>query len=86
MSGNEILRVSARKDTWGEVEDTPEGKPGWICNTCRFDKKQVGDWNMEGPRQIDRHSVISQNKYYGKKNLRIDVSNQKQIEEKAHNS
>ncbi|MFM9008881.1 MAG: 2Fe-2S iron-sulfur cluster-binding protein [Bacteroidota bacterium] len=86
MSGNEILRVSARKDTWGEVEDTPEGKPGWICNTCRFDKKQVGDWTLEGPRQIDRHSVISQNQYYGKKNLRIDVSNQKQIEEKAHNS
>jgi len=86
MSGNEVLRVSARKDKWGEVEDTPEGKAGWICNTCRFDKKQAGDWIIEGPRQIDRHSVISQNQYYGKKNLRIDVSNQKQIEEKAHNS
>jgi NADH-quinone oxidoreductase subunit G len=86
MSGNEVLRVSARKDTWGEVEDTPEGKAGWICNTCRFEKKQVSDWTIEGARQIDRHSVISQNKYYGKKNLRIDVSNQKNIDEKAHNS
>jgi NADH-quinone oxidoreductase subunit G len=86
MSGNDVLRVSARKDTWGEVEDTPEGKAGWICNTCRFEKKQVSDWTIEGARQIDRHSVISQNKYYGKKNLRIDVSNQKNIDEKAHNS
>ncbi len=85
MSGNEVLRVSARKDMWGEVEDAAEGKPGWICNECRFEKKEVKDWTIEGPRAIDRHSVIAQNKYLDKKNLKIDVSNQKQIQEKAHN-
>jgi NADH-quinone oxidoreductase subunit G len=84
-SGNDVLRVSARKDQWGEVEDTPDGKAGWICNTCRFEKKNISDWTIEGPRTIDRHSVISQNKYIAKKDLRIDVSNQKQIQEKAHN-
>ena len=38
--GDEVFRVTARKDEWGEIEDTPEGKPGWICNTCRFDKNK----------------------------------------------
>jgi NADH-quinone oxidoreductase subunit G len=54
--GNEILRITGRKDQWGEVED-------WICNTCRFDKKNPGDWVEEGPRKISQHSVISQNHY-----------------------
>ena len=85
MSGNDVLRVSARKDQWGEVEDAQDGKPGWICNECRFERKNVTDWVIEGPRAIDRHSVISQNKYLEKKSLKIDVSNQKQIGEKAHN-
>jgi NADH-quinone oxidoreductase subunit G len=56
--GDEVYRVTARKDHWGEVED-------WICNTCRFDKKQTSDWVIEGPRLIDRHSVISQGHYAG---------------------
>ena len=60
--GNEIYRVTGRKDQYGEVEDF-DGKPGFICNTCRFEKKSVGDWIIEGPRHIDRHSVISQNHY-----------------------
>ena len=54
--GNEVFRVTARKDEWGEVED-------WICNECRFDKKQTTDWVIEGPREISRHSVISQGHY-----------------------
>ncbi|MFN4122857.1 MAG: 2Fe-2S iron-sulfur cluster-binding protein [Flavobacteriales bacterium] len=54
--GSEILRVTGRKDQWGEVED-------WICNTCRFDKKNPSDWVEEGPRKISPHSVISQNHY-----------------------
>ena len=29
--GDEILRVTARKDNYGEVADTPDGKAGWIC-------------------------------------------------------
>lgn len=56
MKGDEILRVTARKDVYGEVEE-------FICNSCRFDKKDPKMWNIEGPRLIDRHSVISANKY-----------------------
>jgi len=60
--GDEVFRVTARKDEWGEVEDF-DGKTGWICNTCRFDKKKTSDWVVEGPRKINRHSVISANHY-----------------------
>jgi NADH-quinone oxidoreductase subunit G len=56
--GEEVFRVTARKDEWGEVEE-------WICNTCRFDTKKTSDWTIEGPRLIDRHSVISQGHYAG---------------------
>jgi NADH-quinone oxidoreductase subunit G len=62
MFGEEIYRVTARKDKYGEVEDN-DGKPAWICNDCRFDHKNVSDWNIEGPRKINRHSVISANHY-----------------------
>ena len=59
MYGNEIYRVTARKDKYDEVHD-------FICNTCRFEKKNPNDWTIEGPRDIERHSVISQNHYEGK--------------------
>jgi NADH-quinone oxidoreductase subunit G len=62
MFGNEIYRVTARKDKYGEVEDI-DGKPGWICNECRFEKKDLSKWKVIGPRVVDRHSVISQGKY-----------------------
>ena len=58
--GDEVFRVTARKDEWGEVED-------WICNECRFEKKNTSDWIIEGPRVINRHSVISQGHYVGLK-------------------
>ncbi len=61
--GDEVFRVTANKDEWGEVEDAPDGKPGWICNTCRFDKKNTGDWIIDGVRKVNRHSVISAGKY-----------------------
>ncbi|HQW03768.1 MAG TPA: 2Fe-2S iron-sulfur cluster-binding protein [Saprospiraceae bacterium] len=54
--GDDVLRVTGRKDQWGEVEE-------FICNTCRFDKKKTSDWTIEGVREISRHSVISANKY-----------------------
>lgn len=54
--GEEVLRVSARKDQYGEVKE-------YICNECRFDHKTLTDWTIEGPRHIDRHSVIAQNHY-----------------------
>lgn len=56
--GEEVFRVTARKDQWGEVED-------WICNECRFEKKATGDWTIEGPTKVNRHSVISQGHYVG---------------------
>jgi NADH-quinone oxidoreductase subunit G len=62
MFGNEIYRVTARKDKYGEVEDI-EDKTAWICNDCRFEKKDPSVWNISGPRKIDRHSVISQGQY-----------------------
>ncbi|MEP7320854.1 MAG: 2Fe-2S iron-sulfur cluster-binding protein [Saprospiraceae bacterium] len=52
----EILRVTARKDQYAEVTE-------FICNECRFEKKQLSDWTVEGPRHIDITSVISQNHY-----------------------
>ena len=62
LRGNEVFRVTARKDEWGEVQSY-DGKPGWICNTCRFDKKETSDWTIEGLTNISRHSVIGANKY-----------------------
>jgi len=56
MKGEEVVRVTARKDQYGEVEE-------WICDECRFHKKDTALWNIEGPRHIDRHSVISLNHY-----------------------
>jgi NADH-quinone oxidoreductase subunit G len=56
MRGDDVLRVTARKDQWGEVEE-------WICNECRFEKKKVSDWVIEGPTQLNRHSVITAGHY-----------------------
>ncbi len=62
--GDDVLRVTARKDQWGEVKDSAkDGKPGWICNSCRFDKKEMSDWTIEGPADVSRHSVINQGHY-----------------------
>ena len=63
--GDEVYRVTARKDQWGEVQTLEDGKPGWICNTCRFEKKNTNDWVIEAPTKIDRHSVIAQGHYAG---------------------
>lgn len=68
FKGAEVLRVTARKDQWGEVED-------WICNECRFDKKNVSDWELEGPSRISHHSVISQGHYELAK-LKLDTGRQ----------
>lgn len=58
--GDEVFRVTARKDEWGEVQD-------WICNECRFEKKKTSDWVIDGPTKVSRHSVISANHYVGVK-------------------
>jgi NADH-quinone oxidoreductase subunit G len=54
--GDDVLRVSARKDRYGEVKE-------FICNECRYDHKNMKAWAVEGPRHIDRSSVIAQNHY-----------------------
>jgi NADH-quinone oxidoreductase subunit G len=56
MFGDEIYRITGRKDKFGELEE-------FICNECRFEKKAVTDWVIEGSRKIDRRSVIAQNHY-----------------------
>jgi NADH-quinone oxidoreductase subunit G len=78
--GEEVLRVTARKDEYGEVED-------FICNTCRFDKKATSDWVIEGPRKVKNTSVISANHYelpapppVIKKSLQLQKANQDQFE------
>jgi len=78
--GEEVLRVTARKDEYGEVED-------FICNTCRFEKKATSDWVIEGPRKIKPTSVISLNHYNElnppavvKKNLMLQEANKEQFE------
>ncbi|MDF2477702.1 MAG: dehydrogenase [Sphingobacterium sp.] len=54
--GQDVLRVTARKDEFGEVEE-------FICNTCRFDQKETSDWILDEPTEIDPQSVISANHY-----------------------
>ncbi len=58
MRGEEVFRVTARKDQWGEVEE-------FICNDCRFHKKDTKDWVIEGPSVVKRSSVIAQGHYVG---------------------
>lgn len=69
--GEEVLRVSARKDQYGEVKE-------YICNECRFDHKDMKDWVVEGPRHIERNSVISQNHYekIDLRKLKLEVDRQ----------
>ncbi len=65
--GEDVLRVTARKDQWGEVED-------WICDDCRFVHKKASDWIIEGPTQVNRHSVISQGHYVGMRKPKETIS------------
>ena len=58
--GDEVFRVTARKNEWNEVED-------WICNTCRFDKKDITDWTLEKPTDVAKTSVIRQGHYFENK-------------------
>ncbi|MCC7533022.1 MAG: (2Fe-2S)-binding protein [Bacteroidia bacterium] len=73
--GEEVLRVTGRKDEWNEVED-------FICNTCRYEKKKTSDWVIEGPKKIHRHSVISANHYMNLvKPKELTINNIKKITE-----
>jgi NADH-quinone oxidoreductase subunit G len=78
LKGDEVLRVTARIDQWYEVMDTPDGKSGFICNSCRFDHKKKSDWVLEGPAPVHRHSVISQNHYEHLNELKLKVLKQQE--------
>ncbi|WP_181151511.1 2Fe-2S iron-sulfur cluster-binding protein [Sphingobacterium gobiense] len=78
--GEEVLRVTARKDEYNEVE-------AFICDTCRFDKKKTVDWILEEPTPISKQSVIDANHYNVfspppviKKNLQLQEANEEQLE------
>lgn len=73
FKGEEVLRVTGRKDQWGELID-------WICNECRYDHKKTSDWTIEAPTNVSRQSVISANHYettQALENLRLDINKQK---------
>lgn len=71
MFGDQVLRVTARKDEYSEVED-------FICNECRFDHKDKNDWTIEGPRKIRRKSVISVNNYDSQPN-KVEIKTEELI-------
>jgi len=77
--GEEVLRITARKNQFGEVEE-------FICNTCRFETKKTSDWVIEEPTKISHKSVISSNHYefnplpVVKTNLQLKESNKNQFE------
>lgn len=71
--GEEVLRVSARKDKYGEVKE-------YICNECRYDHKNMNDWIVEGPRHIERNSVIGQNHYERTDLVKLQKEINRQIE------
>lgn len=56
--GDEVFRVTSRRNEWWETED-------FICNTCRFDKKETADWVIEEPSFVEPHSVIRTGHYFG---------------------
>lgn len=77
--GEEVLRVTARKDEYNEVEE-------FICDTCRFETKKTSDWVLEEPTAISKESVIDAN-HYGvfnpppviKKNPQLQEANAEQL-------
>lgn len=69
LKGEEVVRVTARKNEWDEVEE-------FICNSCRYDHKKKSDWVIEGPSPIQRNSVISQNHYENLNELKVNLLKQ----------
>lgn len=77
--GDDVLRVTARKDQFGEVED-------FICNECRFETKKTADWTLEKPTVLEATSVIGSNHYETFKplpvineNLELQAANQREF-------
>jgi len=68
--GEEVLRVTGRRDQFGEVTD-------WICNECRLAEKKTSAWTIEGPPHIDRDPVVSASPYESLKALRTAIERQR---------
>ena len=78
--GEDVLRVTGRKDQFGEVAD-------FICNECRFDRKKTSDWTLEHPTHVADTSVIASNHYETFKplpviqeNIALQEANQRELE------
>ena len=71
MFGNEVYRVTARKDENHEVES-------FICNECRFDHKNKADWTIEGTRKMEKWSAINQGKYM-KQNTEVKIDTERAL-------
>lgn len=71
MFGNDVYRVTARKDEYHEVES-------FICNECRFEHKNKADWTIEGPRKLEKWSVINQGKYM-KRTAEVNIDTEKAL-------
>jgi NADH-quinone oxidoreductase subunit G len=71
LKGEDVVRVTARKDQWDEVNE-------FICNECRYDHKKTSDWVIEGPSPINRASVISQNHYQHLNELKVQIMKQQE--------
>jgi NADH-quinone oxidoreductase subunit G len=55
MFGDEIQRVTGRKDEYHEVDE-------FICNGCRFDHKDIADGLLKDQEHLKRFGY-QQNKY-----------------------
>lgn len=78
--GEDVLRVTGRKDEYGEVEE-------FICDTCRFEKKKTSDWTLDNPSPVEQTSVIASNHYYEfnppvviKEDKKLQEANKEQLE------
>src|SRR5690606_30865398 len=71
MFGNEMQRVTVRKDESHKVEE-------FNCNECRYDHKDTNDWVIEGPRKFEKWSVINQNNYT-RDMKKVEIHTEKQI-------
>lgn len=76
---DDILRVTGRKDQFGEVKE-------YICDTCRFETKKTSDWIIEKPAEIEETSVIASNHYRKmhppvviKEDLKLQAANEEQL-------
>lgn len=70
LFGDQVLRVTARKDQFSEVEE-------FICNECRFESKDKKHWTIEGPHRFNKDSVLNINRNDLRDNSRVSINTDK---------